>query len=460
MRCQPRQLLTVLLLLTAIVTEMSCGATEGVGSTDSSNHHALAQLSSRFINIAFERDVDDRRTISEFVLGSAMNGLVHTRGRVVANLIPNERQAALEVHLKGTAALYDNVAERRAVTIYSSALTGIDARKRVLINEQGLDPQSAVANCVSQVQVNDVVARRRFIEALAWRKVDRMQQQFEQAASERAEVRAAQQLDLECDALLGDADRAFREKVREPLVRAGVWPTRLHTSSTMRHLQLSAMATSGSQQAWPASTPDLNPLHDVVVSLHESIVADVCEKLLGHKTITDRQLLEFTRIITGDSPRQLWVHDRSEGWHVTAVKELPVIVEFADDYFTLTVRLQQVARGSAQLDRPLAIITKYNLLKTAEGPILNRQGDLMVQFSDTQAATHEETELISFVQKKFSAVFPPEIHFDGLVPPAGGSWEKLRQMELKEFTANRGWIVLGYQLPINSTSLSTVEAKR
>src|SRR5262245_31665324 len=97
--------------------------------TDSFN--GCVQISSRLINMFLERPVADQRTVQETILGATTTGAVNTQGNVTAYTIPDLAQGMIQVQLQGTAQIANGVAERRAVTVYSSANTSINAVKRI-----------------------------------------------------------------------------------------------------------------------------------------------------------------------------------------------------------------------------------------------------------------------------------------------------------------------------------------
>lgn len=414
--------------------------------------NARGCVSERFVNLFLERDVNDQRMIQEYVLGNYTSGPAHTRGRITAQLIPDSQQAVLAIRLVGTTASNNNVAYSGPVTVYTSADTRINAHKRVLIDAHGVHPQPAQTQCATQVQIRDIAASRRIIERIAWRRASRLQPQVEQAAAQRAELRTAENLDQQANGMLAQADKAFHEQVRAPLVRIGALPA-FTCSTTRNRLQISGLLANDVQLGAP-SQPEMNPGHDLAVCLHESLFSNLGETALGGKKLMDRDFLDVMQVLTGEAPTPLWVHARSERWFVILTKDRPLQVALVEDRVQITFRLQEITRGSDHINRPLEISAKFRMKITPDGPHVIRDGDLLVRFIDGGKATESEAEFLAFVRNKFSGVFPPELYFDGLVPPAGGEWGKLRQLQLKEISARSGWFVIGYQLPARDTRLT------
>jgi hypothetical protein len=429
-----------------------CGAEQPIRPQPGSG---VVQVSGRVINHFLRRDVQDTRMVHESILGVAASGLARTNGELTTRLVPSPLHAIVDIQLNGTTNIDNNVARQRSVTILSSTCTNIHAWKRVYITESGLHPLPGDARCVSSIRLQDISARFRLVERIAWRRAGRIHTQLELAAARRAGALAAQHLDVECNPILSDADATFAEKVREPLRRGNLWPEQVALTTTSDSLRFTAWGRSRPLDDFPPVDQD----HDVAVQIHQTLVSDAAETALAGVMVSDRHWLELTRSLTGQAPRPLWVHDRSEPWAVVFSPVRPLHVEFQSDGFTLMLDIEQVVRGPMRYVQPLRIATTQILDISPDGPRLTRVGNIRVLPLAGDEAGESWEEVRTFLQRKFEAVFPPDLYFDGLVPPSGVTWDKLRQLEPKEFAARKGWLRLGYQLSGNRVpSASTTTA--
>jgi hypothetical protein len=229
------------------------------------------------------------------------------------------------------------------------------------------------------------------------------------------------------------------------LIRFDALPPSLRFWSDAVHLRLS-LAQFNDTQLSAAGAPPAMPLsYDLAGCVHESMVTNLCESLLGGRTVKDQAWLDVTHVLFGNPPRQLWVHDRSERWSVTLSKEQPLETRFTEDRLGFTLRLTHVTRGEQRQECPAEIRVKYIPKIGADGPEMARDGELVVELSDN-FETDEMRPLKPFLARKFSAVFPPVFHFHGITPPAGGSIGKLRQLQLAEFSSAEGWLTVAYEL--------------
>jgi hypothetical protein len=118
---------------------------------------------------------------------------------------------------------------------------------------------------------------------------------------------------------------------------------------------------------------------------------------------------------------------------------------FADGLVQATLHATCARNGDQKLDGPFDIAVAYRLIISAEGPHLVRVSGPTIQQDESAASTGNREECATFLRRKFEAVFPRELFFDGLQPPTGGSWGKLRRYLLTQLSAENGWFAIGYQ---------------
>jgi hypothetical protein len=404
----------------------------------------VALASGRLADRLLRQTVAEQRAIAEEVLGSFTRGIAYTWGNVSFGMVPNHHNATLEVRLVGQTSVPSNVAERGNIRVHGSSQTAIRAAKQVHINDRGLHLMPAVAWCSTSVQVHDVSAPRRLIERIATRRVEQLRPQAEQAASQRTASEARTSLDQRAGEALAGANDVFCNNIRAPLVRLAALPSGFRFWSDQQHLRFSLSQHSGEQLAAASPPPALPSDYDLSGAVHESMLDNLAETLLGGRTARDEIWHDVINVITGRAPRQLWVHDRSERWSVTFSRKRPLRTQFDDDRMGILLRLERVERGARTLEHPVEIEARFTPHITPDGPGLVREGDLEIRLADGI-----DPELAydwqNFLRRKLGAVLAEEIYFDGLVPPAGGTLGKLRELDLVVFSTRDGWLTVAYQ---------------
>jgi hypothetical protein len=419
--------------------------------------NGFAQASARLANVLFQRNVAERNYIAEMVMGSYLRGVAFTEGQLVLGMAPSTEHGTLEILLRGHVNCPANVADRRRVSVRTSTYTTIDAKKQIFVNDQGLRLARAGAQAATNVNIQDIEAPR-LIERVAWRRASQMMPEAETMTSRRAESEAASSLDQQADASLGKINNVFCQKVRSPLIRFNALPAEIHVWTDPTHLRFSLCQHNEFQLAVTGSAPQLPSNYDLGGCVHESMINNLTEAMLGGKSADDKTWLEIMHLILGAPPRALWVHDRAERWSVTFTKQLPVIARFDGDRIGITLHLAGVTRGSEFTATPIEIEATFIPKITTEGPSLLREGDLVVRVPDE--ANNSDASIRDFLMRKFGAFFASEVSFYGLTPPAGGSLGKLRLLKLVEFRSRGGWLTLAYELQgqINPATLPIAQS--
>jgi len=410
-----------------------------------SSTNGVIQGSARLINHLLQRSVSDQRFIADEILGSYTQGVALTQAQVSFGFVPSREHATLDIRMQGLTTFPSNVAQRRRISVYTSGTTAINADKRVNLNEEGLQLAPAVASAATNMQINDIEAGRRLVERMAWRRVERMTPDAESLASQRAQVEASSKLDQQAASALAGANEMFREKIRAPLIRHDAFPSLFRFESDYLHMLISLVQQNERQLAVATPVPQLPTNYDVAVAAHESMIINLTESLLGGATIKDQTWLELVKLLMGDEPRPLWVHDRAERWRVTLSRDLPLIAHFDGDRVCFTLRLIKLTRGNEEFRHAIEVDVRFAPEQTRDVPMLAREGNVTVRFGDEVDSEQAEKNR-EFLRRKFDAVFPAEMYFYGLMPPDGGMLSKLNDLQLKEFKSAAGWLSVGYEL--------------
>jgi hypothetical protein len=120
-------------------------------------------------------------------------------------------------------------------------------------------------------------------------------------------------------------------------------------------------------------------------------------------------------------------------------------VAFEDEQVRIAFHVAGATRGDEVLERPLTVSVAYTLEITRDGPHLVRAGDVRLAFDDAESATDSRSDaFLQFLTRKFNGLFPADLYFDGLIPPAGGEWSRLYKLSLSQLSATNGWFAIGY----------------
>jgi hypothetical protein len=258
--------------------------------------------------------------------------------------------------------------------------------------------------------------------------------------------RVESELDSQATNPLTEANRFYAEKFRLPLTAQGAFPRDLRLSSTSTHLELRMLAAEPGQAPPPTLIRRLDPRYDIAVYGHESVVANLAEPLVGGKTFDDKQFLELIRILTGSADRGLWVFDGRPRWNVTFAKRQPIQVKFNDGVFRLSFHFASATCGNDTVQAPIEVAATFRPEITTDGVRLIRQSAPTIVLADDEQETSTRAHVRQQLTERFSAFFQEDLYFDGLAPPAGGTWAKIRELKLTKLACENGWFTIGYEL--------------
>lgn len=418
--------------------------------------NGFLRVNNRMVSQMLQRDVDDTRAFSRNDGQVTTRGTARTTGKVSMRTAPWTAGAAFDVRLLGTITAPNMVSQQRNVTVYSSCRTRVDAWKRIKFTETGFQMEPARAYCNSDIRIKDISARGPVIEMLAGRRVDRDLPEFEQQSSQISRREITQQVDDEVEGAIKEADHVYNDFFRTPLIRFGALPKRMDFYTTTDHVGATVHMTGGDRLGAPGDHPALDPQYDIGLQFHESFIDNYCAAMFAGKTVTDKQWVTIMNIMTGIEPRALWVHDRADRWSFAFHEQRPLEVDFRDSLLTFSLRSHAITRAGKTTQRTALVRATYKVELGRDGVSFARQGALVTRWEDEQDG---DDELIDFVAHKFSGVLQPELHFDGLVPPAGGSLGKLRQIQFRKFETTRGWLTMGFELIADEPKEAAKEEK-
>jgi hypothetical protein len=412
-----------------------------------SRPNVFLRVSDATIVAATARPIAETTPIRDLILGTTIRGQGMTRGQVEAQLIPSRRSAILDIVLTGTTDS-DTVGYNGPVTILSTGQTQLRGRTRLVIDPAGVSVQPAEGWCQTTTRFRDISAGRRLagplIEQLAWGRALRDKSRAEWIAARHAEGWLAERIDRQSGQLALAANRRFAQEVRNPLQAAEVFPQWLQVSSTVRDVRVEALQAAPWQLAAPGGPP-ADPGAEITGRLHQSLLNNATETLLADMTLTDERLVQLLEERKLHVPDELTIHPDKDPWAITFTNRHPVRIEFADDQVIVAIRCQRFRRADDQpFDRLVEISAKYTLQIGPVAAILTRQGDVQVDFLQSQGRlSAAQIGIRTFLRRKFNALLKEQFASEGLKLPENLQ-QRLGQLYLHHLVARDGWLTLGW----------------
>jgi hypothetical protein len=431
--------------------------------------------SRRFAAAGIERPVDQVTAVRDNILGTDLHGTARLVGHTTLSLNENPNMASINILLGGTA-WSNNVGYNGPVTIHSTGVTSVSARKSIIMNEQGMFGYASQAWCCTRSTIYDICAHCGLIERIAWRRAGQQKGQAEAIASQHAGWRVAGQMDRESGRLIAEQNYRYRERFRNPLTRRNEFPEELAFSSTRDRIQMRMLQASAGMLGAPDEPPGFSKDHDLAVRAHESVVNNYAQGVLGGFELTDVRLeklirdelkAELTDELRVTRPDGTLDPDK-EPWSIIFAKEQPVRAKFADGGVWIGIRADGFTRGEGEepgkykpaITELVEISAAYKIEKTDQGATLRRDGDVQVRFPDRanpEQITVRDSPIVTFIRRKFRSLFKEEFVGEGLV--FKGQWERAGRLQLSELAADQAWLTLGWDMP-SAAATAAASAER
>jgi hypothetical protein len=386
-----------------------------------------------------------RRTI-------VIRGDATTSGTVRLLPVPNDEHAEFQL-------VYEGDVETAArgttgpVTLNLSVTGTAQATKSVTFGRDGL--QLGPTDVIPQVQprLDSITASNELIEWIARRRATHPDARAQM--NSQARETAVEQLRLKFDESVEEAIASLRSDFQRiqgslgemqdataPLAREGAEPYFAGAQSDARGARLNSVAQQRGQFGAATPCPVESISADVVVGIHASFFNNMAETITGGKTLSDRFIMKYAKVLHAELPLPLMVHTRAPRWALTMAKHRPLAVEIAaPDRVTFRVRVDAVEIGGATTPTNAIATISYRIQRDQFGDyFLQRQGDLALD-AHCAAATAE------FLREKLDAFFGPVLNGGGVIVPEGGALGAMQRLQWQGLRADGDWLVVGWNIP-------------
>ncbi len=422
-----------------------------------SQPNLYAQISQELIVAGTGRTIDERAPVSDVILGTSISGSGRTVGTAGVRLLPYAHRAVIETVLD-TTNHSKTVGRNRSAIVHSTAETRILGSKRLLIDADGLHGAPAVSSARTHTHVTGIGSTHRrllgrIVLRAAQKRIPRQKSASESIAARHAEHKFNTRLEAEVGAMLTKADRDFKKRFRDPLIRRGEFPRLLGFSTTAEHARVEGLHDGPSRLAAPSTPPDLSERPDLAVRFHESLVNNFATGLPAGREFTHDRVRQLAMGILGAVPPQLRYSEGREPWAIEFASVQPISLHIEKDTVTLIIRGKRFKSDRRHFPYAMNSTVRYRLENASGAVKAVRVGEIEIfpagfvpgvgaKFSAAQQA------LRNLLKRRFDRIFTREIVSKGLVLP--GKMSRAGKLDLTQLEADRGWLTLVWRRGVNA----------
>ncbi|MDA7978108.1 MAG: hypothetical protein MPJ50_04980 [Pirellulales bacterium] len=417
----------------------------------------IIQIAPQFATAGFHESVHEISDVTDVILGTDIRGKARTIGDVHARLLPGENKAVFENVFVGTT-YSRTLGYNRGIVISTEGTTKFTATKQFSFDQYGFTGYSSKAQATTYSDTNwiDVGKKhpliRRLVERVAERKVHQSRPEADAIAGQHAEDRIEEQMDLNADERLAQANKNYYEKFRKPLLDKGLFPQSFDTHSSVAGLLFVVRQYSDGGIAATTTPPDLATSDDITVSAHQSAINNMMSAMLAGRTINRDEFLVEIGELLGELPEQMEPPEDEPNWTIEFAAQDPVTVSVDGDLVTLVIRaLSFHTQGREPNNDPLNITVRYRFLQQEGGfaagdVVARREGDIEALPPDYQPGQILPSRIIAVIRRvrsNFAKFFGEELVSESR--PLPDKWAQAGDMWLRNVKVTPGWLVFGWQ---------------
>ena len=425
----------------------------------------LLDISGRLLNAAIggdTGDTDETRDVNDVIYGMPVKGKSRTLAKVSAQQMPNADNAVVDVFLRGqTISDTISVPPEQALLIYSTTTTPFIARKRIYVNEAGLNGYPAQASAQTSIElkrITDLKGRTdSFRTDMAELRYQVKKPFYEHSTNQKTEALLIKKLENSIQPLIVQGNSDLTNGLNQ-IKAQGVPLQEFHCSTTETLVSVNARI------ALPGQTTPVNPPlpppgpFDVAIRAHQSVLNDTFQAMLAGKTFSLDELEGLPRKTTGGFQSQLgrqFVGMMSEenvlkAVSITFADKEPIVADFADHGVSVTINVKEFRITSpflggegkvkeAGLRLPgLKVHAIYRFENASGRTEAVRQGSVQVlPFYNQKIGTKV---LGAVLQSSLNQVFKQRLQVPNLPVPAALS--RIGTLAPNGADAGQGWVVL------------------
>ena len=375
--------------------------------------------------------------VDEYILGAYVNGTSETSSKLKVVLEPDERLWRMRLEAEGSVASH-TAASKGPATFYNDGYSEFQARKTLLVDDQGVKVEMAEAEAASESELTgfetqfDPVPVVGFLaRAIARQQHDGRLGDARVATEAKLEERARERLDEEVHARLKEIESDFRTRILLPFTALELRPKAIDMHTTDDRLviryRLAGLEQLGAHTARPQA-----PSNSLLsVQIHETVLNNIISQLELEGSSGNLAAL-YSRI-GGRFQRDLKAPaDLPNDVTIRFAKRDALRVRFEDGKVVLTARIAELANPRHSW-RNFAVRVYYVPDPTQKDANLIREG--VVELAGPRLRLGDQIALRGIFAKVFSKNSPVKVINQRLE-----RHPQMSNLQVSQFTIADGWI--------------------
>lgn len=323
------------------------------------------RIGSDFVGAGFRTEiVDEPVSINENILGTRMVGNGIFSAVSEAGFVENPHRAEISVNITGTMNSV-TTGYNSPVTLRSTGTAAITGEKRIVFTEDRIYTTPSRSRAQLSVSIDQVrINGGPMIQCIARKQIQKRQGASKAESQRRTEMRVNQRLNERIDERIEELNRRYQEKLREPLVRAGLFPRVWNLAGTAEAIHWSTQVGDHSQPSAMNTAPGTDRNYDLLVQVHQSAPNNAAAIALTGRYFDEDQFVQKMKEQFEKLGDRLDRPENEEPLRLTFGPEAPIRVGFDEDKMTVLIQVHEFFMPGATPDAPLQARRGLNILLT------------------------------------------------------------------------------------------------
>ena len=338
-------------------------------------------LTEEMVNRLALRPVQEPNDVNECILGTRIRGKACLTGTVSFDFLPHYSGANVDINMVGNLTS-NNRGYNRGVILKTTGRSPINARKLITVTPEAISAGETRVAAALSTQINAIQHRSRLVRRIAKRKAAEQKSLADSIALGRLKKKLALQYDAQVFEQIGQlqnqyvsfqkeaATRPEYARLEFPVPSVDFHSTDHSIEANLTHAVHYHLAASGA-----CPLPRLSD--GGAIEIHQSVINNALDRLLGGRRIKSEKLDNFALQITKEVPPEVQKQADGPKWEAALNRYFPIVVSLDNGQLVAEFRLLELTGQDLRL-RGMKVKVTYDVSFRDEKLILDRVGDIEI----------------------------------------------------------------------------------
>lgn len=408
-----------------------------------SQPNAAIMIGSGLVQQAIGRSVEREREVRDCILGTRLVGNALLKGNVSAKLLPTKGSARILLTLAGEVDS-NNDGYNGPIKLKTVGMGRVAATRTMTVDPSGIEFDQGSTQATLSTRITCIQHKLAIVRSIARNQAAKSKPIADRIALEKLRTQVGKQFATETSLVTPVTVSELLARAEPMLNRLALTKPTQSWSSDEDAISIESVFRGPEQLSSVVPRPPVSQPFAVALQLHESAIENAFNVMLAGRTLNEQRLNELLESVEKRTPAE--DEDSEEPFEISFSRSRPVIFEARDQELRIGLRGTKFVQGDDELSKPMEITASYQPTVIDDRTVLQRVGEVQVEFSGRRLAVREVV-LKRIIQRKFSKFFPERVLHQPLRISDTAKIQTLRGREFRpsQLAASDGWLTVAFE---------------